>query len=505
MKKERARVPPSSSVIPPPSSFHFLPVRFALVTVDPQVRVPQDVAAFPQPPRVSSAGSGAGHRRDVAAGADDAAPVVRAQDLGKRFKLYRNPWHRAAEWLTFGRTTLHTEFWALRGVSFDVRRGECLGIIGPNGSGKSTLLKMLSGAMHPTTGTFAVAGRVLSLLELGTGLNPDLSGRANVIQGAELLGFPPDYGRERLADIEAFAELGEFFDRPVRTYSSGMFVRLAFSMFASFEPDVFVVDEALSVGDVFFQQKCVRRIEQMVAGGTTMLFVSHDMQLVQRLCDRGILLGGGRVAFAGEPDELVSRYYSAVGAARSQGPDRPATATVPVVGAAAVVPVADRAALVAGDVLMAARSRHGDGPLRLVAATLAAAGGPAGLSFVQSDVAEFRVLLTAAAAVERPACGIHLYDRLGNLVFAAGTTQLRVPVPPMRAGDERVLTFRLTLSVQPGEYTLSAGTSEVPPPGPDVGVLHDQAEGIGPIAIHPSDEVPARFYGIARLPLEILT
>jgi ABC-type polysaccharide/polyol phosphate transport system ATPase subunit len=217
--------------------------------------------------------------------------MIRVDRLGKKFKIYPRRSGRLVEWLTLGRATRHQDFWALKDVSFNLSRGGSLGIIGVNGSGKSTLLKILSGAMYPTDGTFEVGGRVLSLLELGTGLNTELTGRQNIINSAALLGFPPDYARQRLGQIEAFAELGEFFDRPVRLYSSGMLVRLSFSMFACFDPEIFIVDEALSVGDVFFQQKCARRIQEMRANGTTMLFVSHDLAAVEALCDRVLLFG----------------------------------------------------------------------------------------------------------------------------------------------------------------------------------------------------------------------
>src|SRR5690606_3084935 len=193
-----------------------------------------------------------------------------------------------------------------------VRRGECLGIIGANGSGKSTLLKMISGALRPTTGTFQVQGRVLSLIELGTGLNPLLPGRANIIHAATLLGFPADFARKKMREIEEFAELGEFFDRPVMLYSSGMRVRLAFSMFACFRPELFIVDEALSVGDIFFQQKCAARIRELLDGGMTMLFVSHDQSAILNLCDRGMVMSQGRPIFYGEPEEAVTRYIASL-------------------------------------------------------------------------------------------------------------------------------------------------------------------------------------------------
>ena len=425
----------------------------------------------------------------------DARPesIVRARGLGKRFKIYPSRWGRLIEWLSFGRAVRHEDFWALRDISFELPRGRSLGIIGVNGSGKSTLLKILSGAMYATEGTFDVGGRVLSLLELGTGLNPELTGRQNVVNSARLLAFPPDYAHRRMGQIEAFAELGEFFDRPVRLYSSGMLVRLSFSMFACFDPEIFIVDEALSVGDVFFQQKCVRRIEQMLAGGVTMLFVSHDMQLVRRLCDRAILLSHGRVEFDGPPDECVSRYFS-----RS-------TPTGTVAAAAPTPPADDdnRRALMSQDILRGSRSRYGAGGLRLVAATFQDDGGRHTMTLQQMAAATIRVLLRAVADFERPSVGIHLYDRLGNLVFAAGTAHLGVTIPPMHAGDERVITLRLTFSVQPGEYTLSIGCSAVPPTGaPDVSELEDQCEGLGPIGVAPWPGSPPPFHGIAALPMQ---
>jgi lipopolysaccharide transport system ATP-binding protein len=240
--------------------------------------------------------------------------MIRAEGLAKRFKIYPRPWGRVTEWLTRGagpaaRRLLGAPQRQLpRQPRREPRRHRGQRV------GKSTLLKILSGAMYPTEGTFDVRGsRVLSLLELGTGVNPQLTGRDNVVNSARLLAFPPDYVRDRMAEIEAFAELGEFFDRPVRLYSSGMLVRLVFSMFACFDPDVFVVDEALSVGDLYFQQKCARRIRAMLDAGVTMLFVSHDLAAVDTLCDRVMVLHGGRVRFLGDKRQGIATYYALVG------------------------------------------------------------------------------------------------------------------------------------------------------------------------------------------------
>ena len=248
--------------------------------------------------------------------------MIRAAGLGKKFKIYPRPWGRLTEWLTLGRATRHDDFWALRDVSFDVARGESLGVIGVNGSGKSTLLKILSGAMYPTEGTFDVGGRVLSLLELGTGLNPQLTGRQNVVNSARLLAFPPDYASEKLPQIEAFAELR----RLLRPPGAALQQRHA-------RPARVQHVRLLRPGRVRRRRGPQRRRRLLPAevrtahradarAGTTMLFVSHDMQLVRRLCERVLLLSHGRPAFLGPADEAVSRYYSSLGTGAAPSAER---------------------------------------------------------------------------------------------------------------------------------------------------------------------------------------
>ena len=469
-----------------------MPSHSEVIPITPRT-IPPDAAAADVPSRPAEVSSPA---RAGDAGGD---VVVEVSKLGKKFKIYPKPSLRLLEWVTGGPAVRHEDFWALRGVSFTVRRGESLGVIGVNGSGKSTLLKILTGAVYPTEGEARVEGRVLSLLELGTGLNPDLTGRQNVVNSARLLAFPADYVASKQQQIEAFADLGEFFDKPVRLYSSGMVVRLAFSLFACLDPDVFIVDEALSVGDVFFQQKCVARIEAMLAAGTTMLFVSHDMQLVRRLCPRVLLLSGGRPEFLGPADEAVSRYYHGVGAGRAT-----ATRGAPTVQTAAPPapsPARGRDDLLRHDILRAARSRHGAGGLEVAAATFQDDAGRHQLAVTQMRTGTIRLLLRASREIGRPKCGLHLFDRLGNVVFAANTLQAGLALPPMRSGDERVVAFRLTFSIQTGEYTLSVGASEVTGGAGDVDLL-DQHEGLGPVSVHADPDAPAPFYGIAKLPME---
>jgi lipopolysaccharide transport system ATP-binding protein len=238
--------------------------------------------------------------------------IVQLDHVSKRFKLYPTLRDRLFDWLFIPPRPRFQEFWALRDVSCEVRRGECLGIIGPNGAGKSTLLKLLTGSLYPTSGNFEVRGKVLSLLELGTGFNPDLTGRQNIDNSARLLGFPPGYAAARVEDIRSFAELGDYFDRPVRFYSSGMLVRLAFSLFSAMEPEVFLVDEALTVGDLRFAGKAFGRIRGMLDAGTTLLFVSHDLQLINNLCSRTLWLHSGTVQMDGPPSEVTRAYQQFV-------------------------------------------------------------------------------------------------------------------------------------------------------------------------------------------------
>jgi ABC-type polysaccharide/polyol phosphate transport system ATPase subunit len=243
------------------------------------------------------------------AGSPDLA--ISVQNISKVYRIYERPQDRLKQMLLarFGRSYGH-EFWALRDIAFEVRRGEAVGIVGRNGSGKSTLLQIIAGTLAPTDGRALVRGRVLALLELGSGFNPEFSGRENVFLNGAILGIDPAEMRERFDDIAAFADIGDFLDQPVKTYSSGMVVRLAFAVQAHLQPDVLIVDEALSVGDTSFQHKCMRRIKALIDQGTTLLFVSHDSGTVKRFCSRGLWLDQGRQRFFGEAGVAVEKYLA---------------------------------------------------------------------------------------------------------------------------------------------------------------------------------------------------
>ena len=425
--------------------------------------------------------------------------ALTADHISKKYKIYSNPWHRAMEWVWFGRKQIHKEFWALKDISFNVRKGECLGIIGPNGAGKSTLLKILTGALYPTSGRFQVHGRVLSLLELGTGFNPELTGRRNLSNSAGLLGFPEDYVERKIEDIKEFADLGDFFDRPIKLYSSGMYVRLAFSMFVFMEPDVLIIDEALSVGDVFFQQKCFEKMRDMISRGTTCLFVSHDTAAVQNLCQQAILLRDGQIAFSGDVRETVSRYFTTMGsrikkesstAPRRDSIHRP------------LQDLMDSKEILTHNILRDGTSRHGPKEMEIIAARVTDINGRDTLQVEMQARLCFYLLIRANEDVVDPSAGIHLYDRLGNLVFATGFRQQKEPLPDLFKGDELIVRIALQLNIQPGEYTFSLGISE-PSSDEDENVawLNDRHELLGPIVVVAQEEKILPFYGMAQLPI----
>jgi lipopolysaccharide transport system ATP-binding protein len=235
--------------------------------------------------------------------------VITVRDLTKTYRLYASRADRVKETFHPFRKAYHRPFHALKGVSFEVKRGETLGIVGRNGSGKSTLLQIICGVLQPTSGSVEVKGRVSALLELGSGFNPEFTGRQNVYLNAAILGLERREIERRLPQIEAFADIGAFIDQPVRTYSSGMYLRLAFAVAVSVDPEILVVDEALAVGDEVFQRKCYSRIHEMRRAGATILFVSHSAPTVVELCNRAVLIDQGELLLDGPPKHVVGRYH----------------------------------------------------------------------------------------------------------------------------------------------------------------------------------------------------
>ena len=421
--------------------------------------------------------------------------AIRANNLSKVYHVYERPRDRLMQMVAGWRRNYFTEFSALHNVSFEIMRGEAVGIIGRNGGGKSTLLQIIAGTLYPSSGTAEVHGRIAALLELGSGFNPEFSGRENVYLNGKILGLSKQEIDDRFNDIVDFSEIADFIDRPVKTYSSGMFVRLAFSVQVFSQPEILIVDEALSVGDVFFQQKCFNHIRELQANGTTLLFVSHDMVAVRNICTRALLMNHGHLEFDGAPEEAVSRYYALSN--KNELSPRLQDVAVPVLSEEGFADVIDH------DILGSARSSHGEGKLKIVAASISNGQGKYGYDVLLMGEIKIRMIIQAFDAVKNPSAGIHLYDRMNNLVFAAGTRQVGVILADMVAGDKILLEISLAMQVQPGEYTFSLGCSEPSPEHSNMGINHDRYEGLGPINVFIKDAGVMPFYGIAQLPIVI--
>lgn len=352
--------------------------------------------------------------------------------VSKAYRRYARPWDRLAEWLSGGRLVRHEAFWALREVTFVVGPGESVGIIGLNGAGKSTLLKILTGTTQPTAGEVTVDGRTAALLELGLGFHPDFSGHQNALVAGQLLGLPLRELTALMPHVEAFAEIGGYIDQPLRTYSTGMAVRLAFSVATAVRPDILIVDETLSVGDAYFAHKCVRRIKEFQEAGTTILFVSHDPTAVKTLCGRALLLDEGRLVQDGPPDRVLD-YYNALIATRE--------ASQQILQAEAE----------GGRVT----TRSGTFQARLADVDLLDAKGQPSRAFMVGARARVRARVEFTAEVVAPTVGILIRDRLGNDVFGTNSFHLSPITGTYGPGEVLTVEFEVPLHLGPGAYTLT--------------------------------------------------
>jgi ABC-type polysaccharide/polyol phosphate transport system ATPase subunit len=359
--------------------------------------------------------------------------MLRVQNVSKVYRLYRRPLDRLAEFLPFIKNHPPTEFWALRDVSLTVERGEVLGVVGPNGSGKSTLLQIVSGILEPTRGRVLASGRIAALLELGAGFNPEFTGRENVFLNGEILGIPRRDMEQVFPAIEEFAEIGKFIDRPVKEYSSGMYVRLAFATAIHVDPEILIVDEALAVGDAIFANRCIKRFEQLKKRGVTVLFVSHDLGLVKRLSDRAVLMLDGRVAASGPPSDVVNRYVGLV--LERQEPER----------------VVETSRTTSGTY------RHGDGASRVVSVDLCDAKGTT-RSLQPGSPMTIRVQARAERDLESPVVGLLIRNRLGIDVFGTNTRIEGVDLGAVHAGETFEVDFTFDCLLTRQDYTLTVAT-----------------------------------------------
>lgn len=375
-----------------------------------------------------------------------------ARNLSKRYAIYAKPSDRLKEMLLRGRRLYHRDFWALRNLSFEVEKGTTLGIIGPNGSGKSTLLQLIAGTLQPSTGSVEVEGRVSALLELGTGFNPEHTGRENVFLSASILGIPRAEMRERFAQIEHFAEIGDFIDQPVKTYSSGMYVRLAFATAIHVDPIILLVDEALAVGDAIFANRCMRRIRELQERGVTIVFVSHDVGAVKMLCNRTLLLNQGELLADGDPNLVVNKYGELIMArerAYEEHPSATAPPPLPPDFAQEELPP------------LTYSHRHGDGAAEVLKVELLNERGQR-VGIVQSgETLLARVLVRFYQAHPHPVVGIMVRNRLGVDVYGTNTELEKIKFGSCTPGEVVEVTYSFECWLTPGEYTLTAATHTV--------------------------------------------
>ncbi|MBA1264980.1 ABC transporter ATP-binding protein [Stutzerimonas stutzeri] len=356
--------------------------------------------------------------------------TIRVCGLGKAYRQYGSRWQRLAEWIIPFSRPRHSLKWVLQEVSFSLDPGQAVGIIGINGAGKSTLLKLITGTTQPTVGSVSVQGRVAALLELGMGFHPDFTGRQNAFMAGQLIGLKASEIRELMPQIEAFAEIGDYLDMPVRVYSSGMQMRLAFSIATCKRPDVLIVDEALSVGDAYFQHKSFDRIRQFRDQGTTLLIVSHDKAAIQSICDRAILLNAGRVALEGEP-EAVMDYYNAL--------------------------------LADSENAQVAQKQTADGRVQTISGTGEASVESVGLYNATGEKVEvvrvgepleLRVLVAVHAPISSLVLGYGIKDRLGQVMYGTNTWHTGQVVEQPETGGRYRFSLRFPANFGVGSYSV---------------------------------------------------
>lgn len=370
--------------------------------------------------------------------------VLRVENLSKQYRTYTRPSDRLKESLTRGRLRRHKEFWALREVSFELDRGVTVGIVGPNGCGKSTLLQIISGTLEPTHGDVWHQGRIAALLELGAGFDPEFTGVENVYMNASLLGLSRRATDALFPQIERFAEIGPFLYQPVKTYSSGMYVRLAFAIAASVEPEILVVDEALAVGDAVFQHRCLRRIKDLQEAGTTVLFVSHDLAAVRALCSRAILLNGGRIVSDGRPVDVLNHYQKII-----MERERAFEVDSATTGSDAAITHAENLAP------LSYTYRHGDGSAQILAAELADVTQRPVETVETGEPLTMRVLARITSDLDDPIVGFLIRNRHGISAYGTNTKEQQIEFGAVRRGEvlEVVFSFNCWLGVD--DYSIT--------------------------------------------------
>ena len=381
--------------------------------------------------------------------------AVEFQGVSKSYAIYDSPGNRLKELLSLNRLKRHRDFWALHDLNFHVKRGETFCVVGENGSGKSTLLQIVAGILQPSGGTVAVNGRVSALLELGAGFNPEFSGRDNVYLNGSILGFSTRQIDQRYKDIEEFAEIGSFINQPVKTYSSGMVVRLAFAVAINVDPEILLVDEALAVGDIYFRQRCMRKVHELRAHGITILFVSHAVSDVKAIGDRVLWLDHGRMVEVGEPERVIAKYLAAMTQKDSSyqrlkaGPSeaRPRSGPVRAPEIVETIPNIDR--------------RFGDGRAEVIGiAVFDERGRPVRMLEPCSHIV-VRISVRAKEDVPLPMVGFMLRNQLGMDFSGTNTAREGREMPPMQSGDIYTVDFHVELpEIYPASFSFSPAIAD---------------------------------------------
>ena len=377
--------------------------------------------------------------------------AISLTNVSKRYKLYDSPNQRLLELATFNQHCAHRELWVLRDISLEIQKGETFCIVGENGSGKSTLLKLIAGILKPTTGTIQTHGRMTTLLELGSGFNPEFTGRENLYLNAAIHGLTKSDVDTKLPSILAFAEIGEHIDQPLRTYSSGMSVRLGFALAAHLDPEILVVDEALAVGDIYFRQRCMRKIHELRAAGVTLIFVSHDVADVCALGTRAVWLDQGRIRQLGDPAAVTTEYLAALLEKDSNLRHTEATFTAaPIAGSPAhVTPIAP------------GTPHNGDGRAEVIGIELLNEHTRPIRQLTAPGKLVVRVQVHSRQAIRQPIIGVLLRTATGIDLAGANTARANLPVSPLAAGEIRTLDFHFDLpELAPGTYTLTPAIAD---------------------------------------------
>ena len=379
-------------------------------------------------------------------------PAVEFINVSKSYSIYASPGDRLKELATLHRRRFHDDFWALRDLSFEVRRGETFCIVGENGSGKSTLLQICAGILEPTAGSTAVKGRVAALLELGAGFNPEFSGRDNVYLNGAVLGFSTAEMDRRFSSIEAFAEIGEFIRQPVKTYSSGMMVRLAFAVSINLDPEILLVDEALAVGDIYFRQRCMRKVHELRQRGTTILLVSHSTADIKSLGDRAVWLQRGRLMEIGDTASVISKYLAAMGEKDSRYRSRTERLIEPEIVSQPIEIIEE---------IRNIDHRFGDGRAEVLGIGVFNESGLQIPELQPSSTIVVRISVRAKSNLDQPIVGFMFRNHLGVDFAGTNTAREGYELPPLVAGQTLTVDFYIQLPhLYPSSFSFSPAVAD---------------------------------------------